>query len=228
MDYAEWQPAYGAVCRAFGYEQAADERARDVLASLTGPFDLDRLDFRDATVAIVAPGPQLTDELDQVRSADRVIAVSAAADALLEAGVDVDLMVTDLDSPPAAPRRLAAAGVPVAVHAHGDNVGALREQVPALVGEQVLPTTQAAPRLPVVNFGGFTDGDRAAFLADHVGAASLTFPGWDLADESVSESKRRKLDWAARLLAWLERRRGERFPVLDGRRESLSLPWLDG
>ncbi|CDK38752.1 hypothetical protein BN903_46 [Halorubrum sp. AJ67] len=32
--------------------------------------------------------------------------------------------------------------------------------------------------------------------------------------------KARKLDWAARLLRWLERRRGERFAVLDGRREA--------
>jgi len=33
--------------------------------------------------------------------------------------------------------------------------------------------------------------------------------------------KARKLDWAARLLRWLERRRDERFGVLDGRRADL-------
>jgi uncharacterized Rossmann fold enzyme len=33
--------------------------------------------------------------------------------------------------------------------------------------------------------------------------------------------KRRKLAWAERLLYWLERRRGERFSVLDGRRNGI-------
>jgi hypothetical protein len=34
----------------------------------------------------------------------------------------------------------------------------------------------------------------------------------------VGAEKHRKLVWAERLLHWLERRRGERFSVLDGRR----------
>ena len=61
----------------------------------------------------------------------------------------------------------------------------------------------------------------AAFLADRCGAARLVFPGWDLDDPAVDGQKARKLDWAERLLRLLERRRGERFPVLDGRRESI-------
>jgi uncharacterized Rossmann fold enzyme len=79
----------------------------------------------------------------------------------------------------------------------------------------------------VYNVGGFTDGDRAAFLADHCGADRLTFLGWDFDDPEVGPMKRRKLAWAERLLYWLERRRGERFGVLDGRRDAIddsSLP----
>jgi uncharacterized Rossmann fold enzyme len=111
--------------------------------------------------------------------------------------------------------------VPVAVHAHGDNQAALAEHVPNCTREQVLATTQAAPVGPVRNFGGFTDGDRAAFLADHLGASDLVFLGWDFDDPSVGADKRRKLCWAERLLYWLERRRGERFDVLDGRRAAI-------
>ena len=40
-------------------------------------------------------------------------------------------------------------------------------------------------------------------------------------DPGVGPTKRRKLAWAERLLYWLERRRGERFDVLDGRREAI-------
>jgi hypothetical protein len=140
---------------------------------------------------------------------------------LRETGVEIDLLVTDLDKTPATARDLTREGVPVAAHAHGDNVPAVREWVPQFEGEHVLPTTQAEPVGPVVNYGGFTDGDRGAFLADAFGAETLVFPGWDFDDQSVGEAKARKLDWAERLLGWLERRRGERFAVLDGRRESL-------
>jgi hypothetical protein len=142
-------------------------------------------------------------------------------DVLATDGVDVDLMVTDLDKNPETARRLTERGTPVAAHAHGDNVSAVREHVPSFDTDHVLGTTQAEPVGPVWNFGGFTDGDRAAFLADHLGAGTLVFPGWDFDDPDVDAEKAQKLDWAERLLHWLESRRGDRFAVLDGRRDHI-------
>jgi uncharacterized Rossmann fold enzyme len=46
-------------------------------------------------------------------------------------------------------------------------------------------------------------------------------PGWVFDDPAVSAEKREKLRWAERLLYWLERRRGQRFAVLDGRRDDI-------
>jgi len=229
MNFETWEPAYEAILTDFGYPRAADEAARDELAALVDSFAVGRLStFSGATVAIAGAGPNLSDELDVVAEADRVVAASSAADVLLEARVDVDAVTTDLDKTPETAVALSEAGVPVAVHAHGDNRAALAEWVPRFDRDHVLATTQAAPMGPVRNFGGFTDGDRAAFLADHVGAARLTFPGWDFDDPSVGAEKRRKLKWAERLLAWLERRRGERFALLDGRRGRIDLGVLDG
>jgi Uncharacterized Rossmann fold enzyme len=141
---------------------------------------------------------------------------------LLDAGLDIDLMVTDLDKNTATARDLTQRGTPVAAHAHGDNIPALREWLPQFESEQTLVTTQAAPSGPVANFGGFTDGDRAAFLAHAFGAAELRFLGWDFDDPAVDPLKARKLRWAEHLLYWLERRRDDRFSVLAGRRESLT------
>ncbi len=230
MEFDEWEPVYEAILEDFGYGRAGDERARDVLVSLTDPFDLAVLpSVCDATVAIAGAGPPLEHpaQIERAREADVVFAASTAADLLRAHDVAVDCMVTDLDKNPDTVRRLTDGGVPVAVHAHGDNVLAVREVVPDCADAFVLPTTQAAPRRHVRNFGGFTDGDRAAFLADHLGADSLTFVGWDFDDLAVDDAKARKLEWAERLLYWLERRRGERFDVLDGRRsgiETASLP----
>lgn len=229
MNFATWEPAYEALLQDFGYDRAADERVRDRLAELATPFDEARLEalFEGATVAVAGAAPTLPTELDGVRDAAVVVAASTAADVLLEAGIPVDLVVTDLDKAPATAVELSADGVPVAVHAHGDNEDAVERWVPEFDQPQLLPTTQAAPVGPVVNYGGFTDGDRGAFLADHFGAAALRFPGWKFDDPTVDDEKAHKLDWAERLLAWLERRRGERFDVLDGRREAIELPWTE-
>lgn len=220
MNFATFEPAYEAILADFGFDRAADERARDAAADLATPFDLDRLgDWRGETVAVAGAAPCLADEIALAREADVVVAASTAADVLADRGVAVDCMVTDLDKNPETAVELTREGVPVAAHAHGDNISAVREWLPRFADEWTLATTQAAPVGPVRNTGGFTDGDRAAFLADHVGAGELVFPGWEFDDPAVDPMKARKLDWATRLLRWLERRRGERFSVLDGRRE---------
>ncbi|WP_257297564.1 6-hydroxymethylpterin diphosphokinase MptE-like protein [Haloarchaeobius sp. FL176] len=221
MDFETFEPVYETILADFGFDRAGDERARDVLAELTTPFDESRLSvLAGEHVAVCGAGPTLAADLADCE-ADRVVAASSAAAVCRERGVPVDVYVTDLDGEPELVNDLAAEGTPVAVHAHGDNVERVRSVVPGLPAEPVLPTTQAAPVAHVRNYGGFTDGDRAAFLADHAGAARLSFPGWSFDDPGVGPMKRRKLRWAARLLAWLERRRDERFAVLDGARDEL-------
>jgi len=225
MNFETFEPVYEAILADFGFDRAADERARDVAAEIATRFPLDRLgDWRGETVAVVGAAPCLVedpDEIERARGADAVVAASTAADALRDRGVAVDCMVTDLDKNPETAAELTREGVPVAAHAHGDNLPAVREWLPRFATDATLATTQAAPAGPVRNLGGFTDGDRAAFLADHVGAGRLVFPGWEFDDPAVDPMKARKLDWAARLLRWLERRRDERFEVLDGRRTEL-------
>ena len=230
MDFATWEPVYERILADFGFGRAGDERARDRLADLlSGKATLapGTLDFDGQTVAIAGAGPNLEAEADRAASADAVVAASTAVDRLADVGITADCMVTDLDKNPETVATLTAEVTPVAVHAHGDNIPALETYVPTVDAEAVIPTTQAAPTDRVYNVGGFTDGDRAAFLADHCGADRLTFLGWDFDDPSVDAMKRRKLAWAERLLYWLERRRSERFGVLDGRRDPIddsSLP----
>ncbi|GGJ03821.1 hypothetical protein GCM10008995_12070 [Halobellus salinus] len=218
MNFEAWEPVYESILSAFGYPREGDERARDTLAAYATPFDLDRLDASGDTVAVVGAAPSLPKDVGRVADADLVFAASTAADVVRDAGFAVDLLVTDLDKNPETADELTEAGTPVAAHAHGDNVPLLEAWMPRLDPAHTLATTQAAPANAVYNFGGFTDGDRAAFLADELGAAELRFVGWAFDDPTVSDEKARKLRWAERLLHLLERRRGDRFAVLDGRR----------
>jgi len=224
MDFSDWEPVYERILADFGFERAADEDARDRMSEYATPFDTERLDCAGETVAVVGAAPSLATELDRVRAAERVFVASTAADTLREADIAIDCMVTDLDKNPGTARALTEEGTPVAAHAHGDNVPAVESVVPTFDAAHTLATTQAAPIDAVYNFGGFTDGDRAAFLADAMGAEALVFPGWAFDDLSVPPMKARKLRWAERLLHWLETRRGERFEVLDGRRDGLEIP----
>jgi len=225
LGFPEWEPIYEAILADLGFDRAADERARDIAAEIAHPFDDDRLAHLDgATVAIAGAAPSLSTDLAAFDPADvdAVVAASTAADVVADHGIEVDLMVTDLDKNVATARDLTHAGTPVAAHAHGDNIPTIREWLPEFAPAATLVTTQAAPRGAVRNDGGFTDGDRAAFLADAFGAAELRFVGWEFDDPAVGPLKARKLRWAEHLLFWLERRRGDRFGVLDGRRDSLA------
>ena len=90
-------------------------------------------------------------------------------------------------------------GSAVVVHAHGDNMAALKEYVPWL--RRVLGTTQAEPIEGIYNFGGFSDGDRCVFLARRFGAAKIKIIGFDYDDPNVTPVKMMKLKWARRLVA---------------------------
>lgn len=225
LAFADWEPIYATILADLGFDRIADERARDVAAEFASPFLDDRLaGFEDATVAVVGAAPSLAADLDDVDfvGADAVVAASTAVDVLADADIAVDLMVTDLDKNTETARGLTHDGTPVAAHAHGDNIPTVREWLPQFDSQHTLVTTQAAPRGSVRNFGGFTDGDRAAFIADAFGAAELRFFGWDFDDPTVDPMKARKLQWAEHLLYWLEQRRNDRFDVLDGRRDVLA------
>jgi uncharacterized Rossmann fold enzyme len=222
--FDKWEPVYERILADFGYERTADERARNRLAELLVDkprYEPRHLDWEGKTVAVAGGASTLRAELDTARSADVVVAASVAADRLRDEGIAVGCLVTDLDKNPETVGALTEEEIPVAVHAHGDNIPAINAVIPTVETEYVLPTTQARPNRPVRNFGGFTDGDRAAFLADWAGAETLHFPGWDFDDPTVRTQKARKLAWAERLLYWLEHRREAAFEVLDGRRESI-------
>lgn len=204
MDWAEWEPTYLEILDDFGYDRASDERARDELSTLlAGKPSVEmgalreRLHGRDVVIA----GPHAPAALPD----GPLLASDAASWAFGRAGA----IITDLDGDIAAQVAANARGVPLFVHAHGDNRATLAHVVPTLEGP-VQGTTQASPRLPrVANYGGFTDGDRACCLAAHLGARSLTLAGFDF-DAAVAKPgresavKARKLAWARRIIDSLQ------------------------
>src|SRR3990172_9084856 len=209
MDFEAWDVYYRQILKDFGYSREEDERAARILDErLTGeriaPEAL-RPMFAGKDATIAGNAPSLADELTAV--AHPLVAADEATSVLRARGIRPDVIVTDLDGDVADQVAANAEGAVAVVHAHGDNIPAIEAWGPKFRG-RVIGTTQARPFERVHNFGGFTDGDRAGFLADHFGAASLLLIGFDFETPSPKdadrETKKRKLDWAYILLQTLD------------------------
>lgn len=210
-----WNSMYEEIVEAFGYDRRADARAAAILDSMI-PDDGGRAEERlrrlveGRAVFVIGAGPSLGEALYHLdaRHATKIAADSAVT-ALLDAGMVPDVVVTDLDGDMSSLRRSADAGAVLVVHAHGDNEEMLHHA--GRLGD-VIGTSQGTGAGRVRDLGGFTDGDRAVFLAHRYGASAVVLFGMDFGpgvgpyshtrpeDETT---KIRKLEFGRRLLELL-------------------------
>ncbi|MDG6221555.1 MAG: DUF115 domain-containing protein, partial [Candidatus Thermoplasmatota archaeon] len=135
-----------------------------------------------------------------------LIAADSALKTLVESDVFPGVVVTDLDGDEKLLLEASQRGAVMVVHAHGDNVQRLVELVPKLEGP-VVGTCQVMPPPPLVNWGGYTDGDRAALMALENRAAKIVLAGFDfekpVAKEGIDMGRKlKKLRWAKEILEW--------------------------
>ena len=94
MEFEAWEPIYERIREEFGFQRENDEYARDVLKKISPKFRVKNLTkFEGAKVMIVGGARCIKKELYMVEEVDKIIAVSTAADVLLEEGVKIDMMV---------------------------------------------------------------------------------------------------------------------------------------
>ena len=218
MDIDSWMKEYRRICKELGLSQEADRDARDIAARLMEGREqpirkLESL-IHSHDVIVFGAGPSLPEGVSALTSDKKkmtLIAADGAASCLLEAGIYPDIVVTDLDGKKEDLLLSDRFGSVMAVHAHGDNIPALKSLLPRL--RNAVATTQVEPVPGVSNFFGFTDGDRAVFLARHFGARSVELIGFDFGgdvgkysdpedptDHEASEAKKKKLEIAKRLI----------------------------
>ncbi len=210
MDYEAWQPFYEKILKDFGFSKAADEATAAELDKLLGgtrvpDAELRKL-LRGKEVTIAGNGPNVAGEIGEARGL--LVTADEATSVALECGLLPSLLVTDLDGVVGDQVKANAEGTIAVLHGHGDNGPAVLEWAARFSGKTVA-TTQSRPVGGLRNFGGFTDGDRAVFLADHFGAARIHLVGFDFEHPNAKDRdrrmKQRKLDWAYILLGSLER-----------------------
>jgi 2-amino-4-hydroxy-6-hydroxymethyldihydropteridine diphosphokinase len=215
VEYAAWAPRYQEILSAFGFprerEELAARRLTALLPDAARHDPLRRISARLAgrTVIVAGRAPRLdAPPLWRLPAEDPRIAVIAADGATLrclEGGVIPDVITTDLDGPVASEVAANARGSLVVIHAHGDNLPQLERWVPEFGGE-LAGSWAGPPQDGLLDVGGFTDGDRAAYLAEHVGARRILLWAFDFEKVDEAESAPRKLEklaWARRLLTQL-------------------------
>jgi len=216
----DWGNEYERIAKELGLDEKADLQAVEILDGLIQRADIGMLDKAiDGRIAIVfGAGPSLPKDVKRIKSeklhrSDNVVLIAAdgAVKALLQEGIVPEINVTDLDGDPEAIKKANSKGTITVVHAHGDNINLLKEFVPELKGP--IGTTQTKAVGKIHNFGGFTDGDRSAFLAEEFNAELIVLAGMDFGREIGEfsgkydrEQKLKKLQIGKRLLEKLARK----------------------
>jgi uncharacterized Rossmann fold enzyme len=209
MDFNEWEPIYESILKDMGFSRKGDEQAALLLSAMlnaSNSADISELKvlIEGKDILVCGNAPVLAQELELINPADFVIiAADGATAVLVDKGIIPDVIVTDLDGDVEKEIIANKAGSIMVVHGHGDNIDKLHTYAPKL--NRIIGSTQAAPLENVFNFGGFSDGDRCAYLAKEFGAASITLLGFDFDDENVNPIKKKKLKWARLLIEKLNK-----------------------
>ncbi len=180
MELQEWLKWYDKIRTKFGYSIVNDQNATKILSNMIRDdilLDLLKSKLYNKDVIIFGAGPSIEhfDVYDKIKGI--MIACDGASEALLKHDIKPDIVITDLDGDHKSLLEADRRGAIMIVHAHGDNVNLMLNLVPRF--KHCIGSTQVKPLDNVYNFGGFTDGDRAVFLADGLGARRIILVGMD-------------------------------------------------
>ena len=187
---------------AFGWSLESDiDSAQLLRAECTNPSSIIQLSGIVAVVGAAAP--------DGVTSSHPIIAADGAVGAVADLS-QVVLVVSDGDGSPHLEHSLNR-GIPLCLHAHGDNISSWRNVLSIIDSTQEIILTHQTPNSidGMYNPGGFTDGDRAVCIAFALGADAVELIGFSTGDvgkwSGVTDVERKltKLTWMKRILAIL-------------------------
>ena len=125
------------------------------------------------------------------------IAADSSIKPLVENGIIPDIVVTDLDGDENTLKKIGKTNSIFVIHAHGDNIEKL-DLVKKF--KNCIGTTQSTPFSKIKNFGGFTDGDRCVFLANHFQAKKVILFGMDFGERIGKFSKTKKSERKIKLM----------------------------
>ena len=225
--FAEWWNIYLEIVESLDIDRKLDEIATHLayklVDSIVPPIETCRSMIMGRDVVIFGAGPNLESHLKLLENTGSLngkalIAADGATKALIEVGIIPHVVVSDLDGDLDAILHAALKGSKLFIHVHGDNINVFIHFIEELkkYTNSFTVTTQVEPYYPILNFGGFTDGDRAyaialAFKPSRVLLAGMDFGSvvgkyskpWLKLPEKASARKQIKLSIALKIMSLL-------------------------
>ena len=191
-----WKRRYQSILKELNYSEKKDKESAIILDSILKKNNnnqkITKL-IQGKTVFVIGSGPSLSFAIPKLKKFKKSIKIAADSSLkpLLENGIVPDIIVTDLDGDEDAIKKLSKKKSIFVIHAHGDNIKKLQmvKEINNCIG-----TTQTTPFNKIQNFGGFTDGDRGVFLANHFEAKKIILFGMDFGKQIGKFSNTKKLD----------------------------------
>ncbi|UXM85351.1 6-hydroxymethylpterin diphosphokinase MptE-like protein [Methanococcus aeolicus] len=231
MNLKEWKPIYNEIMDDFGFSKENDLKSayllKDIIKNTGNNIELYNLEniIKNKIVYIFGAGPSLKKHIKSYKNIinsekekdNIIISADGATKALLEENIIPNIIVSDLDGDLTSIIESNNNGSIVVVHAHGDNVEAIKKYAPQL--KNIVGSSQFPEEIEnLINYGGFTDGDRCCFLAEHFNAKELILCGMDFGEyttkysrpnlkediEKADPIKIKKLQYAEKLINWLK------------------------
>ena len=211
MKWEKWEPIYQEILEEFGYDRQRDEEAAIIAEKISAENEkIDEFYLGDIIKGrIVSICGAVITEKDVREMEGLIFSADEATSFLLRRYILPDIIVTDLDGCIEDILKANERGSIAIIHAHGDNIDAIKKYLPKFKGKIML-TTQSKPLNSVYNFGGFTDGDRAYCIARHFNAKEIKLFGFDFLHPKPKkgkniEIKMRKLKWAKKIIRLIEK-----------------------
>ena len=209
-----WRKKYSDILKEFKYDEKKDKESAILLNTILEKSNTNEKIInliKGKTVLVIGSGPSLSTAIIKLKKYEKTVKIAAdsAIKPLVENGIIPDIIVTDLDGDENMLKKIGKTKSIFVVHAHGDNIKKLEFSKKF---KNCIGTTQSKSFSKIQNFGGFTDGDRGVFLANHYGAKKIILFGMDFGDrvgkfsntkKSERKTKLMKLQRGKSLLEWL-------------------------
>jgi len=202
MMISGWKKRYSDILKEFKYSEKKDIESAIQLNSFLKKSNINEKITRlieGKTVFVIGSGPSLSTAIPKLQKYKKSIKIAAdsALKILVENGIIPDIIITDLDGDESTLKKTAKTKSIFVVHAHGDNIEKLKL---AKKFRNCIGTTQSNPFNKIQNFGGFTDGDRGVFLANHFKAKKIILFGMDFGNRIGKFSNTKKIEKKTKLM----------------------------
>ncbi|MHA1311594.1 MAG: 6-hydroxymethylpterin diphosphokinase MptE-like protein [Candidatus Helarchaeota archaeon] len=198
MEWKEWKKYYEIIRKKLEISETSDERSARLLNKLLkGRVNVKLIEkkledlIRNRNVFIYGCGPSLKSSLSILKNIGieaTNIAADGAISGLISFKMHCHINCSDLDGNIEDIIRANEDGTITIIHAHGDNMHLIEKYTPMFRG-QILGSVQTRAFENLINYGGFTDGDRCVFLAAKFKARKIVLFGFDFGEEVGEYSK---------------------------------------